>query len=623
MKSSVFLKIGDYVLLEFIYSSELVAPSKFKKYINTASGRIYMVNDLKVNAPATSLATGNVETLMAVDSNSGYMAVVDTNEGFYYPNSNNDIFVSELPISHSLKYDSIKIHLRSGYNFQDSQGLYIDAFMKATNGNKISLLSQSFFKGDLSNIKYNNTPLRISEMTFDKYVEYQILSISEIIRGENNTQKYFNDNILPSNQVENNPIIYFDFSFIDKVDSTSGYVKFYTSSLDSLAVPANDGYNRLEPSLVEKNSFFEYMAMWDGSSVEDFISIMNSKAGNNYHVEHEISVFEQRGYDFFEIHRHTSVQKFGYDKPLRFRPIVSNSVDGSIQIEYVISLFNAGDNTSIVKRTMLNSTNVSAYVEEPMRINVGTTAPIKVYNKVVKKNVSIDNKKFLEPQKILAPIYYSNVAMSIGNSDFMLDLVPFDNIYKIYVNQGNNGQSAPAKLEQTIKYQMVFPLSNGNIVRINENDLIGKLNGVLSYNISQEQARVILASQETGTFYINVVNDVVETNMSIGKWQRKGFMEKPIIDDALTEDVILDNEEPIVMEETIVFKPQSPITDKLRPFDRHLYVNPIDVPSYNIKQVNKASDYLSTTKVTIDSLRKRIVEIPKSTPLTIKKLRNE
>lgn len=620
MNSSVFLRIKDYILVEFVYSNALIYPSKFKKYVNSSSGRVYLSNDGKVNVPNGENDTNNIDRLMAMDSNAGYMAVVDTNEGFYYPNSNPNINVMELPTSQGIRYDSVKIHIRSGYNFQDSKGFYSDIFIKSVDGSKISLSSQAFFKGDLSNIKYNNTPLRISEMTFDKYVEYKVMSVSEILRKGSHTQAYFNDNILPEGMTSNSPIIYFDFSFIDKVDSDSGYTKFYTSSLDSLAIPASDGYDKLEPYIKEKGSYFEYMATWDSKSIEEFISIMNSRAGNKYHVEHEISVYEQRGYDFFEIHRHNTVQTFGYDKPKKFRPVVSNDVDGSIQIQYVVNLFNAGDNTSIVKRTMINSTNVNQYTEEPLRISVNPSAPLKVYNKVVRNNIAMDDPKFLEPQKVIIPIYYSNVSLSVGDSNFIMEIVPFDNVYMLYVNKEENGQSRPEKLEQSLNYQLVFPLDSGNIVRVSENNTSGKLNGVLSYKISQEQAMILLNSQNSGLFYINSVNDIAETNLLVGNWEKKGLRPDPIIDPILDEETIIDNEEPIVTEDIIQHIPDIPnLKDRLA-VDRLAVINPEDVPRYNISKIEKA-DKLASDKVKV-SLKDMAV-LRKTSILTNKFKKNE
>lgn len=480
--------------------------------------------------------TNNVETGFAVDSGAGYMAIVDVNDGFYYPNSNPAITSSQLSNGINLKYDTIKVHVRSGYNFQDSEGFFTNAFVRNTSGDRISLLSQAAFKGDLSQFKYNNTPIRISETTFDKYVEYKILSVAEILSGGNQTAAYFNANFL---NISSSPIIFVDFGFISQVDGSEGFVKFWNASDDIVSIPAYDGFSRLQPHLIEKASYFEYSALWDGNSIENFITILNSKAGNAYHIEHEIAVYEQRGYDFYEMQRHNSVQKFNYDIPLKFRPIISNLVDGSLQIEYIMKFFNAADNTSIVKRAMLNTSNTAPYLEEPMRISVPIENNIKVYNKVIRKDISIDNKKSVLDTKIIIPIYYSNIAVKIDDEDFLLELVPFDNIYSIYLNKEINGQDSPLVLDMSVQYQLVFITKSGEKIRVIENDITGKRNGILNFKIGKEQSQIILRDS-FGKFFINTISDIIETNVCVGEWIEKGKKNKAILDSMISErDIVL------------------------------------------------------------------------------------
>jgi hypothetical protein len=538
--SSVLLRIKENILVEFIYSKEEISGS-FKKYVDVNDSNQYMVNNYNMKN-----LTGNVETFFAVDSNVGYMAVVDVNDGFYYPNSNQNITSSQLPVGTNLKYDTIRLHIRSGYNFQDTQGFFSNLYVKNQFGKKISLLSQVAFKGDLSTFKYNNTPIRISETTFDKYVEYKVLSVSEILDGSNQTSSYFN---LHFPSLSPNPIIYMDFGFVSSVDSSEGFVKFQNSTEDTIHIPSYDGFSYLQPNLVEKESYFEYSALYNGNSIENFITILNSKAGNNYHIEHEISVYEQRGFDFYEVQRHNSVQKFNYDKPLKFRPVISNLVNGSLQIDYVMRFFNSADNTSIVKRAMLNTNNISPYLEEPLRINVPIENVIKVYNKVVRKDISIDNKKSLLDNKIIVPIYYSNVAVKIDETQLLLELVPFDNVYSIYLNKETNGQDSPLELDPTVKYQMVFISSSGEKIRVIENDTTGKLKGILNFRITSEQSKMILRDS-SGKFYINTSNEVVETNVCVGEWVEKGKKIKGVIDASITDAEILINE-PVKVLETV------------------------------------------------------------------------
>ena len=101
-------------------------------------------------------------------------------------------------------------------------------------------------------------------------------------------------------------------------------------------------------------------------------------------IFHQIVVSEQIGLSFVTSSEQMFTQTEDFDLPIFFRPIIMNSsVAVSFAINYTMRLYNKGDNTQIIKRARLVSSDPKKYGKRIMKINLGTVPTIaKVYNEL-------------------------------------------------------------------------------------------------------------------------------------------------------------------------------------------------------------------------------------------------
>ena len=512
---STFLRISDYVLIEYLYKTDqfLESAQPFNNYFNNHEGSNTIVN--RINSKSI---TGNTEDLLFVATNGIEKAIIDVNNGYYYPNNDSNIVPSDVSANAGiLTYDTVRVHIRSGYNFQDNQGFLLNLYLEDVLGNKFSLLSQSYLKRDLSSIKFNRIPVRVSDVAYDKYVEYKILNSEDII-SEGAPNSSFVRSIV---DIKNNPLIFLEFNIIDTVDISSGYMKLITSIKEETYVPLSDNYSNLTASLTEKESYFEYFAKWDEESIENTIYLLNSRSGNDFVLEHEVSLYVQYGNEFALLESFTRTQTSNYNIPLKYRPVLDNNVDGSIQIEYTLRLFNRANGVSITKESSVNSLNVNRYTKEPFRIQVDGIQPIKVYNKIVKKEISNVNIPKPFEQKIILPLYYENNKVFIDGEVFTIKIVPFDNIYQLDLVKEVKGQEIPYSIELNVSHYLVFKENGENIIRIKEHETSEKGNGILRFLITKENSEKILKFT-TDSFFINAYEEGnYETNLATGNFMDK------------------------------------------------------------------------------------------------------
>jgi hypothetical protein len=536
MNGNTFLRISDFILVEYQYSTDqlLESSNRFISYSNAHDKSISLVN--WINSRET---TGNTEELLFVDTDDSFKAIVDITTAFYYPNHDDNVVGTNIPTSVGyLSFDTIRIHIRSGYNFQNDQGFLMRLFLESNLGDEINLLAQTYFKSDLSMIKYNRTPISISEVSFDKYVEFKVLNSFDIL--DNNNQNNNNEFMKQISKVKYNPMIFAEFSLVSRISTESGYMKLSTGFNDIFSIPLKDSFSELSAYLAEvNNSYFEYSALWNGNPIEDYIYSLNSVSGNDFIVEHQISVYEQRGMDFINVENFIRRQESNFNDTLKYRPVISNYADGSLQIEYVCRLFNRNDGISVTKSASINSTNINSYSQEPMRIAVDLNPTLKVYNKVVKKEISGMDVKNPFENKIVVPMYFESSKVFVGSKDaFEILLVPFDNIYEINLVKEFRGQEVPYPIDISTSHYLVFK-DDKNIVRVKENSNSDKSNGILNFMISTSQSESILR-MKNNSFYINILDEAsedvlgYETNLATGNWIEKGkSLSVPNVEDSL------------------------------------------------------------------------------------------
>jgi len=507
--SSIFYSLSQHVLLEIDYTliplNNISFPLELISDDNSKSRTI-------VNKNNGFLTTNNIKDNTFVTNNVLNKVILDNDTGYYYPNFDNNIIISDIITSNiDINYITVRLHILSGYNFQDSSGITFSLFTKDTDGKNVFLLNQSFLKSNINRYKYNSTPKKIGTLYYDKYLEFLCIDYNNIITNGNN-HVFFENKINFSKK----SIIYASLTTIKNIDNTNGYPILIDDDNKSISFAPNDEFGLLSANIFEhQNKYIVYEALWDGQPIENIIYKLNSISGNDYYVIHDLEIYEQRGLSLLLIDNVSQAQTSNYDVPKRFRPILSNYADGGMKIIYTVRLFNRVSGDSIIKKSEISVVDITPYQEEIGKINIiQLDNPIKVYNKLTNNdiNISTDEQKL---NKILVPMYINSFGVSIEDG-FILNIAPFDNIYKIKLFTNLDNKKSVLNIQPNVFHELIFMKENGNQLSVKELvDNNDRKYGILTFKINGETAKNII-SNGIKKFYITVESNNVRTKLTSG-----------------------------------------------------------------------------------------------------------
>jgi hypothetical protein len=503
---SSFFSLTGRVLMEVDYD---------QLQFNNVSHPLFVISDenegtkILVNGGADPMFTfNNPERSAYVNHSDGSMSVaMGSDTAFYYPNLDGNISKSQIPsVNIGLKYIRINLHILAGYVFQDSLGLAFNVYTLDKNNKRVYLLKQVFRKGEINRFSYNETAKNIGDLYYDKFLSFVVVDYNDILTAGINSGFF-------QNQLDfgTSPALYAELYDLSSIDNSLGYEKLNLLETITLSFPTRDDYDLLVASIEEnENGYLEYCAKWDNQSIEDFIFRINSINGNNYYIIHELDVYGQIGNSLVHIDTITQIQTGDFDECKKLRPILPNSINGSMKVDYTVRLLNKNNGDSIIKKSSISIQNIGSYLESIERINIQQSSnPIKVYSKIVNEKA----EKMGETErvvKIVSPIYVNSFGVTLGEA-FVLPLEPFDNFYVLTIYQTNGGSVGLFPIDPKFKHSMVFIRPNGGKITIDEVlDPSKRSNSKLSFKIDESTARSVL-SNSIKNFYITAKSSDIET----------------------------------------------------------------------------------------------------------------
>jgi len=394
--TSSYIQIANYALLEYTYASETISTSQAKalRLFNGYTNEYQFLN----NAQATQL-TGNVLDYSAVlinrDSNKwGYLDVDSVSPIISIdPNITvTDISASLVP---NIKYDKVKLHFLSGYDFQGIDGVILEFNWEqwtssGTGGTRFTPAAQVYLKGD-SQVKFSTIPLFVGDRLYDKYIEISIPSFADVNFDFWNSPlasntlgfqyTFSNTGFLKEGQIS---------ATLYEINTTNievGNRYFITGNSYTTSFNQADLYSYIS-SIVRENAeydYIEYFPTWNGEFLEDYINLLNA-SGGDWVVVNQIEVYEQLGSAFLNTFSMTSLQSTALNAPVAFRPIIRNaSLAISFTVEYSMRLLNKANGQEIIRKATYTSFEPKKYGAQIQKINVlEGFRPVKVYNKIVK-----------------------------------------------------------------------------------------------------------------------------------------------------------------------------------------------------------------------------------------------
>lgn len=507
---STFLRLNDYLLLEYFYE-EIEHTTSDAPVIKISS--LYDNSTTIANLSKNETVTDTL-TKTLVDIEKSHVAVDE--EGIYLLDNSVDdrIYINKFNNSsvNYLMYNRLRIHVLSGYNFDDIDGFTINAYILGYNKKLINLCNWFYLKNSTSELHFNTKPLKISESVFDKYVDVNILSVNYLLQLQDNSpetvKSLFGENIYEDHEVN------LEINLIQKTQNYGSYqfLSFVYSPEPITTVIQTKSIYDTVGSFIDVNSSdccFEYRAEYRGSSIEDFIYELNSRPGNDFYLNHTITVIEQIGQSFPIVDRYSTVQTDNYSRLFKYRPVVYNKMTNAISLEHEIQLINRVDGNGFTVKGSL-TTPVSSIKGSTLKLNV-PEGEHKIYNKIatVKHNLVHDLTEVTKTKII--PTYIKNNDISV---DKEISILPFRNNIILKLS------SMEKAIQPNLTYYLTFLKSDNSKIMIKETlaEDIDRSNSL--FFIIEEQTALSIINNCSSTCYIIAKSSESESVMTTLSWNK-------------------------------------------------------------------------------------------------------
>ena len=341
-----------------------------------------------------------------------------------------------------MKYNKVRLHLLCGYNFQNIEGIGINLFIRDTE-KVFNLADIVVFSPRIEDVTYSRSPKRITESVFDRYIEFDVISIDDILEYSR-TDKDMMKRVFGQNMTIDG-VIHVETYEIHNLHIENGFKVFQTYNKHRSSFPIGNEYKSLRSELrfSEDKTCIEFCGSFEGMSFEDFIYRLNSMSKNNYFVQHEIKVVEQVGNSFVEQDTWVVVQNTDFDKIYKFRPVIENKGVISLSIDYRMTLMNAYNANGMSVEASISTRDIHNFQGKLVKLQ----APIQNVRVVQKISKSAD-KNIREVSNSITKTKY--VTKYVNVTDITVDkkdihVTPFRSTYKLNLksieSQNNNHRS--------------------------------------------------------------------------------------------------------------------------------------------------------------------------------------
>ena len=570
-----FVKITDYLLLEYNYTT---APTPEVYYVNTGFPAVgfekivngYFDNTVQIlNNPASEATTNNVRDLSVVQVDKNRFVTLD--KDFLVPYLDTDpklTPVSNLPVvfpsNIGVYYDSVKFHIVSGYNFDNLDGVILQAKYQERTGKKATVMQVLLQKSDVGLPVLNPNPIYLGGALYDKYVEVKIPAYAnmvyefDILNGNSTQSSTLAAKISSDGNgfLKDAPVEFTVFEVTQTV-LKNGYQNYIGQTRAQLSIFPKDNFSSLA-GVIQENQFYNYLEFyptWDGNFLEDFLSA-EGKVGNTYYVVNDLEVKEQVGLSYITTYNFTSIQLDDFNSPAIFRPVLVNPLSTSFVVNYTMRLVNKGNQNQIIRRSTFSSFDVSKYGKENNIINLTTGAySQKVYNKIIQAPNLISGVGVapnVTPLEKKIPVFYKDNNISVTQENIIIDrdgniisetsnpdvtrlygqgkakilVDPFDNFYKFTVYNLKDGTTPELiDLGNSLTYYMVFLDASGQSVRVenikNKTAISNPSQGQVSFKVVSSNSKKILGFTTKEFYIVSKTPDGVETKLYSGYWQNQ------------------------------------------------------------------------------------------------------
>jgi len=529
---SKYVQLNDFLLLEYEFNREGTP----LELTTVGVQPVLAITNLGTKQYFTQTGLGWTNDTLAmqsvpVNSKRSDWFANSSDESTYYAFFDSSAYIAQNEYPH----DTVRVHIISGYNFDDIAGFLLQVRAEDVSSNLVDLANFTWTKQVQGNdvIKFAVEPLYLGNKFYDKYTELKIPSIQTL--GGATVEP-----IEASLGIKLLSDVYLQYSTITEINN----FQYLISEKIQVQLPVVSNADNFNCYIAESTSgdYIEYYATWNNTIIGEYMGDIESGriplfTSNNpndnfqafsdqYGTEaakwiiiHEIQVYEHipPGTTLLT-QRFQFTQSDNFMSTNKFRPIIVNSdISSSYSIDYVCRLTNRMDGSQIIRKASFSSTDPKKYGRYFDRINVDNYIPYKVFNKIPaeKANIAIGSS---EQRTKFSKIFYdtTNIVLNSNNEVLPQGTGPLfmkngDSVYKFKFERLNSNTDPATRenvdLSGVFNYALLFVLDDLSKIEVsptfstNMNTTLGEL----EFKLLTEQIATLL-KQTNNSFSIVIKN---------------------------------------------------------------------------------------------------------------------
>lgn len=399
-------------------------------------------------------------------------------------------------------YDTIRLHLRTGYSFSSRgyDGFVFQTKVKRNSGvynyfNSTVYLNSSSFEFQ------NPHPFVLGEDSYSKYIEVKVPSLVHSFDTGLNldfTESFFEQQgDINSISVSSNYEI--DFGLIGRVETVGGHKYIDVVEKNNLTLSREDEFVDIVANIEEASDgdYFKIYGTKDGSqsAFENYVETRIQTSSDDILVFHDIEVSEQLGLSYVRTYLTTFVQTSQFDQALLFRPVILNAgISSNFLIRHNMRIYNETDNTQIIKSASLIYNKPKKYGKSMSKLNIdGNLNPTVIYNTLPNTSVNRELNQFVnsirpsvgETKYVPTPVNIYGVLT--GATTTTLDGIESNSKEELkYVPNGELEVTLSKVSDNNIKFSIAQP-SGDSLKAIN---LVGAENMILIIKSGQIEQQI-------------------------------------------------------------------------------------------------------------------------------------
>lgn len=283
-----------------------------------------------------------------------------------------------------IKYDTVRLHLRSGYSFASRglQGFMFEVLAERNSGVSNNLTQLVYL--NTSNYEIANPkPFILGETLYAKFIEVKLPTVVQ--QNPEFLDLFYGDGTPGSSDLKVDTNYKINLKMIDQLKTINGFDYIYTGLENSLTVSREDEFQSFTV-VVEDAPDGDYFKIYGErfGAIEKFEAYILERinlTSDDIIVLYEVEQFEQIGASEVKTFSTIFSQTEDFSTPILFRPVVINSnIAVNFSIDVTMRIYNQTDNTQIVKKASLTIPQAGKYGKNLLQVKLNGNTITEVYN---------------------------------------------------------------------------------------------------------------------------------------------------------------------------------------------------------------------------------------------------